>query len=441
MTFRDTLDLALRNLRQARLRTSLTMLGVSIGIASLSGMVSLGVGLQEQFVGRFLRSGMFDTINVVSGREALGVMARAAARGGAAGAKKGAELDDAALGRIAALDRVREVYPNLRAPVEVRLGETTEFGGATGVPLSARNIGVFQKIAFGSFFENASDDACMLTLDFARRMTDGKPESLIGRELTLGYPSLLPSSAPGGLSVGRAETKVRVVGIIEREGGPMMGAMLASVMLPLEKAREVARYDVSNPRAVFDQFASRRSYMTATVRVSRPQDAEDVQKKIRDMGFSAFSLNDALQGARRAFIILDILLGLVGSIALVVASLGIVNTMVMSILERTREIGVMKAIGADDGDVRRIFLLEASTIGLAGGVVGVILGWVVGRAINFGANVYIEQQGGTTGQLFSLPWWLVAGALAFSAAVSLLAGSYPASRAARLDPIRALRHD
>src|SRR4030095_16490399 len=109
--------------------------------------------------------------------------------------------------------------------------------------------------------------------------------------------------------------------------------------------------------------------------------------------------------------------------------------------ERTREIGIMKAIGASDEDVRRIFLIEASVIGILGGFMGIALGWIVGRVINFGANVYIRSQGGTAGTLFSLPVWLIASAIAFSIIVSLIAGSYPASRAAKLDPIQALRHD
>src|SRR6185503_11796890 len=146
--------------------------------------------------------------------------------------------------------------------------------------------------------------------------------------------------------------------------------------------------------------ARRKTYNSATVRVARPQAAQDVEDRIKAMGFPALSLADALNAAKRAFIILDIILSLIGSIALAVSSLGIVNTMVMSILERTREIGIMKAIGGDNADIRRIFLVEASAIGLLGGVAGVALGWLVGRAVNFGANIYIQSQGGPTGNLF-----------------------------------------
>ena len=99
------------------------------------------------------------------------------------------------------------------------------------------------------------------------------------------------------------------------------------------------------------------------------------------------------------------------------------------------------AIGGSDSDVRRIFLIEASIIGFVGGIAGIVLGWAVGRIINFGANYYIVQQGGTAGNLFALPIWLIAAALGFSVFISLAAGAYPARRAARLDPIHALRHD
>ncbi|NLP11173.1 FtsX-like permease family protein, partial [bacterium] len=133
----------------------------------------------------------------------------------------------------------------------------------------------------------------------------------------------------------------------------------------------------------------------------------------------------------------------VGTIALIVASLGIINTMVMSILERTREIGVMKAVGASGRQIQSIFFFEAGVIGLLGGGLGVVLGWLVSRLANWIANIWVAHQGGAGGEIdfFYLPIWLIAGALLFSLLVSLLAGWYPATRASRINPVAALRHD
>ena len=463
MTFADAIALALRNLRQSKLRTFLTVLGVSIGIASLAGMVSLGVGLQDQFVGRFMRSGMFDSVNVLSGQE-LGALAGGRGRGrGRAPRRNSAQpaevpprmLDESALQDLAKLEHVKDVYPIIRVPVEVKMGEVTEYAGATGVPMSARGTGAFQTFAHGEFFHDESAADCMLSLDFANRLVEDNPGQLVGKTLSLGYATSTGAAAPVEQApaapvtlpqvmtqVKRVESPCRIVGIVQRETGPMGigGPNVAAVMLPLPKAREINAGVVATQRSLMRNRVD--SMFTAvTVKVTSAQHTQDVQDRIKKLGFSAFSLNDALEGAKRAFLILDILLGLIGSIALAVASLGIMNTMVMSILERTREIGIMKAIGGSDADVRRIFLIEASAIGFLGGVAGVLLGWVVGRLINFGANYYIVSQGGTAGNLFSLPIWLISAAIGFSIFVSLAAGSYPARRAARLDPIQALRHD
>ena len=455
MTFADAISLALRNLRQSKLRTGLTMLGVAIGIASLAGMVSLGVGLQDQFVGRFTRSGMFDTVTVMPASVQIN-----AGRGGRGGGARppspaGPEdpprkpLDDAAIAELAALSNVREVYPVLRVPVELKFGKVTEYATVTGIPMSARDSGAFQTIAHGSFLANDTDVACMISLEMANRLVEANPEQLVGKALTIGYASsvaapVTPIPLPMPVAqVQRVEMSCPVVGIVERETGPMGvgGAMVTGVMMPMAKTRELNQQAANAQRMVMRGRGLDGLYQAVTVKVTKAQYTQDVQAQVKKLGYTAFSLNDALEGAKRAFLILDIILGLVGSIALAVASLGIMNTMVMSILERTREIGIMKAIGGSDSDVRRIFLIEASIIGLLGGGAGIMLGWVVGRIINFGANYYIVQQGGTAGNLFSLPLWLIASALGFSIFVSLAAGAYPARRAARLDPIHALRHD
>jgi putative ABC transport system permease protein len=461
MMLSDTTQLALRNLREAVLRTALTALGVSIGIASLVGMVSFGVALQDQVMGSFMRSGLFDSINVTQafrvgprgGGRGRGANAFRQAVGPSKQAPADARLDDEALKKFAALPRVKEVYPNISVPVQVTYGDTSEFAAATGVPMSARGRGVFQSITAGRFFANESEDACLISADFVRRLTDRKPADVVGTTLTLAYASKgdggvaamfpgMPPVVPGAISIRRSEKQFRIVGVIERQSGPNpVAALFSAVMIPLQKARAMGAYDAIGPQALLRQPSDKPSYITVVVQVARPQDTEEVEKKIRDLGFTAFSIADVLQNNRKAFILLDLFLGLVGSIALTVASLGIVNTMVMSILERTREIGIMKAIGGSDEDVRRIFLIEAALIGLMGGVFGLILGWAVGRGINYGANYYLRTQGVPATNLFLIPWWLIAGGITFALLVSLIAGSFPAMRASRLDPIQALRHD
>src|SRR5262249_17857096 len=159
------------------------------------------------------------------------------------------------------------------------------------------------------------------------------------------------------------------------------------------------------------------------------------------MGFNTFSIIDATRSLRQFFAVLDLFLGIFGSLALAVASIGIVNTLVMAILERRREIGIMKALGASDIEVKELFFAEAGAMGVMGGAVGVTLGWLIGRAINLGTNVYLKRQSFPPAEIWFVPWWLVVGAIGFAIVVSLLSGLYPASRAARLDPVQALRYE
>lgn len=464
MTFKDTIGLAMRNLRQAKLRTALTTLGVSIGIASLAGMVSLGVGLQDQVVGRFLQSGVFDSITVVpagelggagaflNGRGRGGLRAEFGGRGSGSGSGSAQgpppKLDEEALKQISAMKEVREVYPNIRVPVQLTIGDFSRLVALAGVPMSSKDEGAFQTFSYGRFFSSESDRDCMLSLNMAKQIAEQAPGSLIGRTATVSYAASgakdSGGDSPAGFNVQRRELQCRVVGIVERDPGglPFGGfGVNIGVMIPIGVAETIDAGIVTDLESILRTPSPTKSYGAVTVKVKQAKSTQDVEDRLRRMGYAALSVNDALRGAKTAFILFDIVLSLIGSIALVVSSLGIVNTMVMSILERTREIGVMKAIGASDEHIRRIFLVEASVIGVLGGLFGVAIGWAVGRIINFGANVYIQSQGGTPGTIFALPVWLIASAIAFSAVVSLIAGSYPASRAAKLDPIQALRHD
>jgi len=453
-------------------------------------MVSFGVGLEDQLVGRLTSSGVFDAITVTStpifSRGGLGRGRRTAPPRGDRGAPPSGRdaappgdtqaqtpgqaidtvepprmrLDDDAVAKIAALPNVKSAHPDLRLLLQVKYKDFEEMVGATGVPMSSAHEGGFQTFAAGAFFSNETDDACLLSLEFAKRVTTDDPKTLVGQKITLTYatstakagatPAPPPASdaqaeLTGILStqqINRVDSPCTIVGIVERETAPggLGGGSVSSLMIPFAKAKAIDAVQVTSLQSVLRQNEPR-GYGSITVKATSAARTQDVEAEIKKLGYSAFSLSDALQGAKRAFLLLDIFLSLVGSIALIVSSLGIINTMVMSILERTREIGIMKAIGGSDGNIRGIFLIEASAIGLLGGIMGVLLGWVVGRIINFAANWWIQSQGGNAGDLFSLPLWLIGSAIGFSVLVSLLAGLYPARRAARLDPIQALRHD
>jgi len=183
-------------------------------------------------------------------------------------------------------------------------------------------------------------------------------------------------------------------------------------------------------------------YDAAVVRVTDPKHLTEVRSKLTELGFGSFSIVDELDQIKLVFLIIDSVLGLLGGISLLVATFGIANTMIMSILERTREIGIMKAIGAEDREIKLIFFVEAAVIGFFGGVLGVLLAWGIdGLANRLAYRFVLKPQGASFVDFFSIPPYLWIGAIVFALLVSVAAALYPASRAARIDPVRALRHD
>jgi putative ABC transport system permease protein len=172
----------------------------------------------------------------------------------------------------------------------------------------------------------------------------------------------------------------------------------------------------------------------------------DIAEQISNLGFMANTPQEFIQGVNSFFVVLQVIFGGVGGVALLVAAIGIANTMTMAILERTREIGLMKAVGATNRDVLSIFLGEAAGIGFIGGVGGILLGVLAGKLINVLGSVYMAGQssasyGMGSGISVVTPAWLILFAIAFSTLIGLLSGLYPALRAASLVPVRALKYE
>lgn len=452
MKVRDLTELAARNLREALLRNALTTLGIGVGIASLVAMLSLGVGLQRLATQRLERTGLFNAIFVRPNSD----FRHFGGRPNTAPPEKSPPLDLKARQAMAHLANVQEVYPQIRFFTEIRYAGNSYPAVVAGVPPSDRASGAFDGME-GRFFSSTHANEAVLQTRFAQRLA-GQPATLIGKQLAIRYTKREPlattdskrgsvnasnsqSGALAGFSVVLQETHLTIVGIVKTDPEGFGGFGRGQVFVPLEVAESLHATQITDLRQVLRGASRETTYSTLTVRVTSPTQVPAVEAAIKKMGFEAFSLLDTTRNLRLFFTVFDLLLGIFGGLALVVATLGIVNTLVMAILERRREIGVLKALGAADQDVRQLFFWEAAVMGFLGGVFGTGLGWAIGRALTFGTDLYLRQRNLPAVDISFVPWWLALGAVAFAVGVSLLAGIYPATRAARLNPVEALRYE
>ena len=469
MKTRDLSELALRNLREAILRNSLTTLGVAVGVASLVAMLSLGVGLQNLASQRLTRSGLFDAVFVTSQRDFRG--------GGPGGPGRSTRntdaspknstsptsppkqpklLDDDALQQFEKLPNVAEAYPQIRFITDIKFADRTFSSSVLGLPESSRSGGAFEGMT-GKYFSSPAADEAILQMEFAKDLSD-QPSNIIGKNLLLRYAERAPKrtqqeqddalldamtgSTPTSLSIVQREKSLRIVGITESDPSAGFGGFGGGrVFIPLKTAQQLHVAQPTDLQAMLSGDSSKPTYLAVTVRAKSPKDVQKLETEIKNLGFSTFSLLDATRGLRLVFTVFDLFLGLFGSLALTVASLGIINTLVMAILERRREIGILKALGATDRDVKSLFFAEAGAMGLLGGIFGLTLGWLIGQALTWGTSFYLKRQDLPGVKISYVPWWLALGAIAFAIIVSLLAGLYPASRAAKLNPVEALRYE
>jgi putative ABC transport system permease protein len=501
MSLRDILHLSLRNLREAKLRASLTTMGVIVGVAVIVTMVSFGLGLQRNTIARFKELDLFNEITVF-GKNLNNIIQSGLNKNQNANKNQNTAntnqqrggfrpqpdktperiLDDAAVAEISKIPGVSYVEPRITFPTYMRANgriETQVVGGANVPNESAR----FQKLVAGRMIASQDSDEAVVNEQWARDFGFEKPADAIGQTIEFlappkketkdneskgkddaasetddnffGIPLDDDSSdeAPKNSLVAKT---FHIVGVLSKEtkqGGPggNFTFLNANVYIPLPAAKDW-RTTYRDPMNEVALELARQSgalgkdepegYDAATIRVKDVVAMTDVRKRLDELGFGSFSIVDQLEQLRTVFLIINSALGLLGGISLLVASFGIANTMIMSILERTREIGIMKAIGAEDREIKLIFFVEAGVIGLIGGTVGALLAWGIDGVANRLAYRFILQpQGASYVDFFALPPYLWLGAILFAVLVSIIAALYPAARAAKIDPVKALRHD
>jgi putative ABC transport system permease protein len=275
------------------------------------------------------------------------------------------------------------------------------------------------------------------------RLTRRLPAALEKLDLTpaerdMLRPLLNPPAAPDPAAEAGAALELTIKGVVrlptaeELQAGRGRAVAGADVILSQKTAEEL-----------FLRGPGRAGFYHASVTVGREEDVKGAVRAIREMGLEANAPVEYVEQQRFQYLLIFCGMALVAAVALLVSALGITNTMLMTVLERTREIGVMKAVGAQDRHVQAIFLVEGVLIGLVGGGLGVLLGW----AVSFPADAWVrsmvsrEMKIDLQGSLFSFPLWLTLGSLAFACVVTTAAAAYPARRAARLDPVAALRQE
>jgi len=419
--------LALGGLRRTRLRVALTALGVTIASGALVSMVAFALGIQAQAEAPFKALGLINVIRL------------SPEKGGDAAA-----LDDEALTRIEALPGVEVAYPDFRARgIEIARGGKEATVMAVGVPRQVPLIGTADDlIVAGEYFAPGDAPEAILAVPLARELGFETPEAAVGATVTLNASGLVPDDAET-FAFERKDLAVTITGVYTLPS-MMPGRMGRVVLLPVDVMKEIPgiRAAPALDRLKDGGGPARAGYRRATVRVHRHTDLAPVEAAIQAMGFRTRTLLSRLEKMRTFFVVIDVLLAAVGTVSLVVAGLGIINTLLISVLERYQEIGICKAIGASDGDLVVLFLTEAGIIGLLGGVGGIVLGRAASWLLELAVNAYARSQGLTTHlDLFAFPLWLLAATALFSVVVSVLAGVYPASRAARVDPIQALRRE
>ncbi len=452
MRVRDHIELAVANLWKRKLRTLLTAFGVTIGIGALVSMVSFGKGMQKNVTESFRSLDLFNSLTVFSEDFMAGERLdpdRRPAVTSPSGASR-AVLDDAILEKIAALRGVETVFPEVRVPAIIRFNGKHEFRLVQVIPAQVTSSRMF-RFSAGQGFASDEERSLVVADSLLRQFGGDEPQALLGKKMVISsigfdFSRINPADLTAALVGERLpfvteDTELTIVGVAESQAfaGPL--PIQSDVFIPSGVARRMKKLPFNNIWDIFRASEGRLGYSALNVRLSSPAFVEPVKKEVSAMGFRVFALADQFKEVQKGFLILNMVLAAVGMIAIVVASLGIVNTMVMSILERYSEIGIMKAVGASDQDVRRIFFFESSLIGFIGGALGFALGWAVSGVINRVVNYFLAKQGVPFIRYFDFPVWLALGAIAFSVAVSLAAGVYPAMRAARVDPVRALRHD
>ncbi|MBN1649881.1 MAG: FtsX-like permease family protein [Bacteroidales bacterium] len=446
MTLSDYFLTSLSNIRKNRLRSLLTIVGVAVAIGALTSMMSFGIGLQGNFNEAIKKNRLISKITVLP-KESDG---------------KKLPVTDSIITIISKIDGVESVFKENRIPTKIIFNNTDKNTTIKTIPYTFNKYFTPGCYLAGGHFESDSSHSLIITESFIKELVknsdstlkdniekiDSILPTLIGTKITVSVITIDMSimsnmfTAMATLMSNKLPFRDSLItftisGIVE------LGTMSdfgTGVYITETVAQKIPQMNFEN---IWDLLDKKDVSMVqaATVYTTGIKETESVTQQIKNMGYNARSILDEMKELKQLFYIMDSILGAIGIMALFIATLGLVNTLIMSIYERTREIGILKSLGAGNWQIRKLFIIEAGCIGLIGAIIGIPLGWAVTELIDaiLFSTLFRDVQEEII--LFSFPWFLIIGAIIFSTIFSILAGLYPAVRASKVDPVKALRHE
>lgn len=429
----DFVKMGFKNLWRRKLRTILTVMGVVIGTFSIIIMMSLGIAMTEGYKKELSEWGSLTKIEVnqynYNYDESTGY-----------GVTEKQELNDTLVETLKGISHVRAVTPILTISANLKSGKYQSYISIRGIDPDTIQYFDFPEIAEGTYLSNDTPTALLFGNDacyfYNPHRTNWRYDSesnvdLMNDKIKITFDSIYDDS-----KIPKYD-KLEVAGILE-ESNSEFGYYAYGTIEQVKKwyKEQVKNNKRSSTNTQKDSF----SYESIWISVDDIKYVQEVQDQIKSMGYGTYSLADNLDSMQETSNMLQLILGGIGAVSLLVSAIGIANTMVMSIYERTKEIGVMKVLGCLVTDIRKLFLFEASIIGFLGGVFGIGLSYLA----SFLLNKYAPELGSVLGMytgadISVIPVWLALLALAFAVLVGIISGFYPAKRATKISALEAMR--
>ncbi|MCL6605584.1 MAG: ABC transporter permease [Paenibacillus sp.] len=450
MTTFDLIRLALINFLRSKVRSFLTILGVVIGTAAIVVMLSLGIGMNESFKQQVSQMGSLTIINVFL--EGGGMNA------GMGGSGSTTKLDDRAMQTISGFEGVDVATPMIMTSAKLEAGKYLTYMNLIGIRPEA-----LEKLDFipasGRLLTSQDNDELLFGSQISLSFYNPKSSMGYGQaptvdvmtekmqmtfDMSYGDKQQQTTESTGQDANKKPAKlyKVKAAGLLAEAKNEKDW----SVYINIDHLQKLMRENAKSQKEQGMGANTQQGYQQAIVRVKDMKSVEPVREKIKALGFGTSALTDVLKGMQETSRTIQMILGGIGAISLLVAALGITNTMVMSIYERTREIGIMKVLGCELGDIRKLFLMEAGFIGFLGGLSGVLFSLAASFLLNkFGGGLLGSLGGGMVDpntvqtNISVIPIWLMLSSIAFATVVGLVSGFYPARRAMRLSALEAIK--